>query len=63
MSHELVTSDGDDLVVVIEGRVVKEGEENSARRPAELVAERVVGAFGSWETTAVGQELLDLQNA
>lgn len=51
--HELGTSDRDLLVRFVVRSVVKQREEDTARRPGELVSERVVTAVGGRETTAV----------
>lgn len=61
MSHELLSGDYDLLVLSIVRGGVEKGEEDTARRPGELVAERVVRAVRSRESTAVREELLDLQ--
>ena len=49
------------LGVLDERGVVEQGEENTAARPRELVAEGVTRAFRSGKTAAVGVEFLDLK--
>jgi hypothetical protein len=51
--HELGTGNIDLLVIVIVRSIVKQREQDTARRPGELVSERVVAAVGGRETTAV----------
>lgn len=43
----------------IRGRI-QQGKQNSAGRPGELVSQRVPGALGGRETTAVREEFFDL---
>lgn len=55
-AHERGTGDGLDLAVLVVRGGVAEGEEHATAGPGEFVAERVVGALGGGETTAVGEE-------
>lgn len=59
-AHQVLAGDVDDLAVLPVLGVVAQGEQHTARRPAELVAQRVVAGLGSREAAAVGQEGLDL---
>ena len=59
--HEVVARVLDNLAVFPELGVVLEGEQDSARGPRELVAERVVGSLGGGESSTVGQEGEDLK--
>lgn len=58
--HQVLAVDLDELALRVQLGRVEEGEEDTARRPRELVAEGVVGRFGSGETAAVRDEGLDL---
>ena len=49
-----------DLAVLVEAGGVAESEEDTAGRPGELVAKRVVGVLGGGKTTAVREEGQDL---
>lgn len=54
--HEVLALNLDDLAILPPLARVAESEQDTARRPGELVTERVVGVLGGGETTAVGQE-------
>lgn len=59
-SHEVGAGNAELLAILVELGVVSEGEKNTAAGPRELVTQRVVGALGGRETTAVGEERSDL---
>ena len=58
--HEVLALNLDNLAILPPLAGVAESKQNTARRPGELVAERVVGVLGRGETTAVGEEREDL---
>ena len=61
-AHQVLAPHVDLLPVREVRRRVEQREQAAARRPRELVSERVAGALGRWETATVRMELLDLQD-
>lgn len=58
--HEVLALNLDNLAILPPLAGVAESEQDTARRPGELVAERVVGILGGGKTTTVGEEGEDL---
>ena len=58
--HQVGAGDTVDFAVLVELGGIAEGKEHATAGPGELVAQRVVGAFGGRETTAVREERVDL---
>ena len=54
--HKVLALNLDNLAILPPLAGVAESEQDTTRRPGELVAERVVGVLGGGETTAVGEE-------
>ena len=58
--HQVGAVNADNLAVLVDLGRIAQSQQHTAAGPRELVAQRVVGAFGGGETTAEGHKAVDL---